>query len=332
MKALQTEPNLNPKQRGVRFWISRFIFLIGLVVFAYYSYCTGLWGRNSLLLQYLFQCNCPAFSGEWRYPRRVDVIIPACRNINASVSRSPSGHFLYLRKEKDGLTSAQLLDLQTMERIKVTNRPFSSFLTDDLWFIEGGIEDNIFDRTTGKQYLIKTFRYWRENAYVNGEPNVELLVDALHQAEEVFLTPNDSTVVVLLPNYSTDPEQGFAFDHSDFPEWGPRRVEQFLQENKVVYQIVFADFPDEAVSPDGRFVARNDGIYLVETNQRIVKGISRFLIRGWTSDGRGVIYTSHFLEPCLLELGLLFGEDTSCEIRVPQPVLLLRLPERYLLP
>jgi hypothetical protein len=332
MKTLQTEPNHYSKQRGIRFWISRIIFLIGLAVVAYYGYCSGLWGRNSLLLQYLFQCSCPAFSEEWRYPRRVDVIVPACRNVDASVRLSPSGRFLYVRKEKDGLTSAHFLDLQTMEKIKVTDQPFSSFLTDDLWFVEAGIESYIIDRTTGKQSPIKIFRYWQVNAYVNGEPNLELLVTALHQADQVFFSQNNDTVIALMPDFSTNLGQNFTFDRSDIPGGDSNRVEQFLREKNITYQTILEDFPDEALSPDGRFVARNSGIYLVETDRRIVRGISRFLIRGWINDGSRAIYTSHF-PPCLLRVGVPFvGDDTWCEISVPQPVLLLKVPEEYLSP
>lgn len=99
------------------------------------------------MLQQLFLCNCPPASEEARYPKEVDVIIRACQRINTVVSLLPRGRFLYLRKETEGSTSTQLLDLQTMERTKVTDRRFSSFLTDDLWFDKGGVEGTILDRT-----------------------------------------------------------------------------------------------------------------------------------------------------------------------------------------
>ena len=279
-----------------------------------------------MLLQHFFQCSCPPISEEARYPRQVDVIISACEHLTSS-RLSPSGRFLYVYEETPGLISAYRLDLQTMERTDVAYQPFSSFLTDDLWFVENGIEDYIIDQTTGKRYPIRTFRYWQENAYVNGEPNLELLISSLHRAERVFLTPNYSTVVVLMPNFFANPAQGFTFDLSDFPEWGPRRVEQFLQEDKVIYQTVLANFPHEVVSPDGKLIAQDDGIYLFETNQRIAKAPPS-LVRGWTSNSRGAIYSSD--GRCLIRRSLPFADDVGCEIWVPQPVLLLKIPEEYL--
>ena len=318
MDASQAKTSHTSKQRKFRFGIGCFVLLLVSPFLLYYGYCWGLWGRSSLLLQYLFQCNCPVASEEARYPREVEVIISACQS--GYVELSPSGHLLYVRYK--ALT--YLLDLQTRQRTDISNQPSSSFLTDSLGFIEDGITDYVIDRTTGKQYPIKAFRFWRENAYVNGKPNLEILISNLHQAEQVFLTPNYSTVVVLMPNFFADPEQSFTFDRSDFPQWGPHRIEQSLQENNIAYQTVLADFPHEVMSPDERFIARDDGIYLAETNQMIVKAPIPG-VRGWTYDGRGVIYTSN---RCLFYTS--FPGDGGCLKWVPQPVIKLKVPDEYL--
>jgi hypothetical protein len=47
---------------------------------------------------------------------------------------------------------------------------------------------------------------------------------------------------------------------------------------------------------------------------------------------QSVLYSANHIEPCLLSLGVPFGDDTWCEIVVPQPVLLVRVPEQYLAP
>lgn len=200
-------------------------------------------------------------------------------------------------------------------------------MTDELGFIESGLEDYIIDRTTGRQYPIRAFRNWQETAYINGEPNLELLVSALLQAKQIFLMPNYSTVVVLMPNFVTNPERNFTFDQSDFPNWSPSRIEQFLQENKVVYETVRTNYPHEVLSPDQRLIARDDGIYLVETNRLIAKAPS-LLVMGWDSNGRGAIYSS-LRGLCLIRIGLPFSDDTGCKIWVPQPVIKLRVPEEY---
>lgn len=328
-KTSQPEITYPPRQRGHRLWAIRFALLLGLPLIFYYGYCWGMWGRSSLLLQYLFQCGCPPASEEARYPDEVDVVIPACRNVNAGVWLLPSGRFLYFREEKSGPVSAYFLDLQTMERIKVTNQPFSSFLTDELWFVNKGTEDYILDRTTGKQYPIKIFRLWQADSYVNGVPNMDLLVAALHRAKQVFFIQDYDEVVVLSESFQINLTQNFSFSLSDIPGWDSDRVERFLNENNVRYQSILPYFPHEVVSPDGKFVARDDGIYLVGNNQIIVK-IPPFGVRGWISNGSGVIYSSD--GRCLIHRFLPFADDTGCVIEVPQPVILLRVPEEYLLP
>jgi hypothetical protein len=312
------------KQRGYRFWIGRLALLLGLPLLLYYGYCWGLWGRGSLLLQYLFQCGCPVSSEELRYPARVDVVVPACRHMSSRLS--PSGRLLYVREEKFGVTTAYLLDLQTMERIKVADQPFSSFLTDDLWFVESGLEDYIMDRGTGVQYPIQKFVHSRPDAEINADANLTLLAESLRRAEEVFLIgASQDTVIALASDFRAYPERNFTVDRFDIPGSETNRMERFLKENNIAYQTIPPDFPDEAVSPDERFVARNDGIYLAETNQKIVEGVS-LSVRGWTYDGRGALY-SHALGRCLLRIRLPFADDTGCFTRVPQPVLKLKVPD-----
>lgn len=329
MKSSKTKTNELPNWRKYRYWIICIVLLLGLPFLLYYGYCWGWWGRHSLLLQYLFQCNCSLASEGSRYPDDVDVLVPACRNVNAGVRLSPNGRFLYFHDERNGLASAYLLDLQTRERIIVNNQPFSSFLTDDLLFFESGLDDDIINRTTGEQYSIRTFRYWRENAYADGEPNLELLVNALRQAKYIFFTQNNDSVIVLMSDFPTNFEQNFTFDRSDIPGGDANRVEHFLQENQVVYETILADFPHEAVSPDGRLIARDDGIYIAATNQIITK-VPHSLVRGWTGDGRGAIYSSS--RRCLIRIGSPFAEDTGCVMRVPQPVIILKVPDKYLEP
>jgi len=133
-----------------------------------------------------------------------------------------------------------------------------------------------------------------------------------------------------MPNFLTNLNQGFTFNQSDFPNWGPRRVERFLQENNINFQNV-TSFPEEAVSPDGRFIARREGIFLVETNQKIVDGVALWL-RGWTNDGSGVVYSTHYGGPCLIPLYLPMADDTGCLVEVDRPVLLLKVPSEYLSP
>jgi hypothetical protein len=303
--------------------MSCFAILLGLpllTLMLYFSYCWGMWGRSSLLLQYYFQCKCPPASEQARYPKEAEILFSACRYTYSELS--PSGRFLLVSEDKSGNVT-YLLNLQTME--KTPTQSVSSFLTDEIAFIEDGLEDIIIDLFTERQYPIQTFRHWQPNAYIGGKPDLELLVDTLQGADEIYLTESYATVIVLMPEFPTNMEKSFTFDKSDIPN-----PQQFLILNNIRYKAIPESYPREVVSPDGRFIARDDGIYLAKTNQKITEDIHRLFVRGWANDGSGAIYTSYFLEPCLLRLALPMGDDSWCEIRVPQPVIRLKVPEEYL--
>lgn len=313
-------------RRGARIGVGCFATLLAFPFVLYFGFCWGLWGRNSLFLQYFFQCNCPPESEEWRYARQVDVIVSACENVTGS-RISPSGRLLYVYQENSGLIYAFLLDLQTRERMDTTEQPFSSFLTDDLWFLERGLDHYIIDRTTGVQYPIEKFVYSRPDGQINRKANQPLLLENLRQAEQVFLIgASTDTVVALYSDFRTYPERNFIFDRFDLPDFN---TEQFLQENYISYQTVLPKYPHEVVSPNGKLIARDDGIYLVETNQMIVKAPPS-LVNGWLGNSEGAIYSSY--GRCFIHRGLPFADDVGCEIRVRQPILLLKVPEKYLFP
>jgi len=348
MKTMQTETHSATKQRGYRFWLIRLALLLALPLLLYYSYCWGLWGRSSLLLQYLFQCNCPPVSEEARYPDTVDVIVSACKYYSSILS--PSGRLLYVQEEESGISSTYLLDLLTNEKTSLFIPEGSNhFLTDDLLYLslyygrgyEGG--EFIMDGTTGKQYPIQSFLHLQPEAYSYGELDSSLLFKALLQVEKVFLIDAPyQPVIALSSDFRAHPEQNFTFDASALPEDNTNLLEQFLQQNNIIYYRVPASFPHEAVSPDGILIARADGIYLLETDQKIVEGYSAgglfhpysgkiFSVRGWTHDNSGVIY-SKFLNPCLIEASFFLSDEPGCFFAVPQPLLKLKAPEEYLLP
>lgn len=315
------------KRRVHLFWlgfISRLGLLFGVPFLIYYGYCWGVWGRNSLLFQYLFQCACPTSSEEWRYPEEIDVLVSACHK--SRVDLSPSGRFLAVYQD-DSLS--YLLDLLTMERLIAPQQRYSTFLTDDMGFRQYP-DPVIVDRTTGNQYPIEKYIYLHRDAYVNGNADTVKLAEALREAKYVyFIDEGTDAVVALVSDSQIDSKQNFFANRFDLPGFSPNRVELFLQENNIVYQTIGPRFPHEVVSPDGRLIARDDGIYLVETNQMIVKAPLSFIM-GWTNHSQGAIY--YLGSRCLIPGFLPFADDTWCEIDVSQSILLLKVPEEYLFP
>ena len=115
MSTLQAKTNNVPKKWGFSFWTGYLVILLVSPFLLYYAYCWGLWGRNSLLLQHLFQCECPISSEGWRYPSHIDVIIPACSN--GGVRLSPNGRLLFVYDKNSNNLSNYIFDIQTSQRI-----------------------------------------------------------------------------------------------------------------------------------------------------------------------------------------------------------------------
>ncbi|MBN2116249.1 MAG: hypothetical protein JW730_06755 [Anaerolineales bacterium] len=327
-------------QRRYRFRLILFILLFSLPILLYYGYCWGWWGRQSLLLQYLFQCSCPIASEEARYPDEVDVIVSACGYTN--IRLSPGGRLLYVNENKLWLTSSYLLDLQTNEKVAVDlpKDPFY-FLTDNLAYVSSS-EGYILDWVNKKQYPIQKFAALYPDAYMNGEVNLDRLAEELQEAKHVFLIHDNDAVIALAAEFPDSSEYNFITGRFDIPGLDTDRVQAFLQKEGIVYQSIPESFPAEVISPDERFIARADGIYFAETGQRILEGYSAsrfyrpysrkyFMVRGWTHDGTGIIY-SKFLDPCLIETNFFVFDDYGCFFEVPQPVILLKVPEEDLLP
>jgi hypothetical protein len=342
VKTLQSEAQSTSKRKGYSFLGGCVLLLLGLPVLVYYGYCWGIWGKQSLLLQYLFQCNCPTASAEARYPESVDVIVPACHYEYSVIS--PSGRLLFVREKNSGTTSVYLLNLQTGEK---TPSPLNNsgfyFLTDNLLYVSFSYEENfVLDRTTGNRYPVHRFLISRPDAYEGDNANPVLLAETLRQAKYVFFRGQDDTIIALDPDFPTSTDNNFLIERFDIPGENPNRTEQFLKENNIAYEIIYPDFLEDVISPDGRFVARPDGIYLVGTGQKIVEGYSAsgvyrgysrkyFSAKGWTYDSSGVIY-SDFLNPCLIETTFFIFDDYTCYLEVPQPLLKLKVPEEYLPP
>jgi len=89
MKTSREENRDNSNAWGINHWLTRLAIVASIGAIVHYGYCFSLWGRKSLLFQHLFQCKCPSFSEEWRFPKEVDVIVSACHQ--SYVELSPSG-------------------------------------------------------------------------------------------------------------------------------------------------------------------------------------------------------------------------------------------------
>lgn len=318
----KTRKHLPPP--GYRFGIAGLLVLLALSSLLYYGYCWGWWGRNSLLLQYLLQCRCPPASEQRRYPASVKVIIPAC-SPKGLVGVLPSGRTLYMYNRKTHQSS--FLDLDNMTEREAPNLRISSFITDELWLREEGLEGELLDIKAGRTYPIHPFTYYlRPNSTVDGQANIEMLISELRSAEKVFYVLESDELVVLMPDPFDHPDENFTFDTADLPDHTYRTLQELLEQNHIPYTLVPNLFPMQAKSPDGRLLARWDGIFVVETREQILEAPVIGVVRGWMYDGSGVIYSKSG-GPCLLNPYIPMVYDApGCWISVPQPVIKLKVP------
>ncbi len=278
-----------------------------------------------MLLQYIFQCSCPLSSNEFRYPDRVDVLIPACHS--NKISLAPSGNFLFISTKDKNYT----LDLRTG---KTTYLPISSsksshflempfyFLTDTLVLHSYyGVDEYIFDVINGEKYQIRKI----------SNLNFDNLIQSLHSAKSVFLIDGDKVVALM-----QDTSNSFTFDIFNISDNSflqtEKETEDFLRENQVYYIPLYSYLksPNEIISFNNKFIARDDGIYSGVSNKKIIEAYDNsFSIYGWLYNDTGVIYAKPF-GSCLIRYWFPLMDGSNCLIRVPQPVLKLKVPQEYL--
>lgn len=257
---------LSTSPRRRRLWVGWSIFIIVLCALWYYSpifeYCWGYWKQGSLYRQGEYQCQCPAASEEARIPQQADLIVSACNS--GSVMISPSGRFLYVSEQnlKTDLSNHYLLDFQSGAKIPLNISGHTYFLTDDLLYVSLGILENeyIVDRVTGAQYQIHGFDFLHPEVYEKRKVDLNFLAKKLREAKSVFLVDKYLDDVLALPfDFSDISSHGFVINASEFPD--DIDVKQFLQDNDIIYQITPPDYQEGAVSPNGRFIARPEGIF-----------------------------------------------------------------------
>lgn len=342
MTNLKVKTTNNYKKSGLIQKIGLGLLVVAGIFITYIGYCWGWWGRNSLFLQYLFQCECSLSNAESRYPEQIDVILPACQY--DTFIMSPSGRFLYVEKKESRNNTGYFWNLQTNEKKTYTIPEGDKyFLTDDLLFlrldygdgIEGG--EYILDITNGKQYHIRKFKEFHPDIYNNGKVNIEILAQKLREKKQIYLV-ND-VVIALDANISS--ENNFLTGWFDLPS---NQIENFLSTYNISFVNIYInpDYISEYKSPNNKFfLQEGDGIYLAETNQKIVNETLKiknnsyygwdFSAYGWLYNSSGVIYAIPYgFGRCLFSYKFPFMDGSSCFIEVSQPVLLLKVPQEYL--
>ncbi len=282
--------------------LSPFLGLFVLLSFLwllYWSWCWGWWGRDNLFLQYLFQCRCPSISEQARFPAPAQVLVSACTGETSKKS--------------------QLSDLVKAGYI-------GSYYVFNNWVLERrpNRETNQFDYNLVNVIGNQQISLKRTTPSGDFEIDQETLT-LLDSAQKVYLV-QESQVAVALARSFESAQQG-----NIILEGAPSRqneISSILKRNNIPYDLSSSHGP---VSFNHLFTYIF-GIYLTANLQRIVDGSeigSRFLPVGWASDDRGVLLEG---SNSLYLYGGGFQVVIPTGPVVPQPILLLRVPNEYLPP
>ena len=246
----------------------------------------------------------------------------------------PGGEVLFVH---EGSTNKMyLLDLRTGDKRDVPSDPLlldqGVFLSSELIWLEGSLvePDNpayrphyILDLTDGQRYeLTDLDRLPR----LDGNKFDPQYYAYLQSAGQVFLHHSNNTLIALSPDFRQHPERNIILSQNALSQGpNPKKgelLEQLMKDLGKGYEIVdlsttrYADIP----SPTGRYIVRNDGIYLSGTNTPVVtRQYMGGRFKGWYYDESGVVVHDPGHDLILVPGG-------GGIFYIPDPVLKLRLP------
>jgi hypothetical protein len=307
--------------------------------------------RKSLLIKILavillavLCCNLPGEILFWKFcteqdrdiPPNTEVIVSACKDPVAT--GVPGGDVVFVREGRSG--RMYLLDLRTGEKRKIPNDSLfvdkGIFLSSELVWLEGSSgrpgspsykPHYILDLTTGKRYELVNLDWL---PLKDGKFDHKYYV-YFQSAEQVFIFHSRNVLIALPSDFRQHPEENVIFSQYSLESGASadkgKLLEQLMKELGINYEIIdfllqYANVP----SPTGRYVVRNDGIYLSGTNTPIVtrEYAGGYFMGGyfksWYYDESGVVVQENSKYLFSSTLGPQY-------FLIPRPILKLRLPE-----
>lgn len=266
-------------------------------------------------------------------PPNTEVLVSACKQ--PVVQGIPGGDTLFVHEVRTG--KMYLLDLKTGEKRKIPNDPFllnrGIFLSSELALLEGSLvrPDNsnylphyILDLTNGERYELLDLDTLPRLEGGKFDPKNYAYIQS---AQYVFIHHSKNTLVALSADFRTNPNgrvifSGFAI-RTDNAEGLVKLIKNFGMDYEHL-DLSTTRYSD-IISPNGKYVVRNDGIYFSGTytsiiNREYIGG--RFMggyFRGWYYDESAVVVQGG--GDYLITL-----PGTSTIYYVPSPILKLNLP------
>ena len=291
----------------------------------YLGYCYGWWLRDNLLVQALFQCNCPVASEQVRYaPFRL--VASACSD--AWVRVSPSGTHLLITERAARPPVTRLVDVVSGSRTVLPDATLSTiFVTDTLIINLRGVKEttlvDLLDPTRPPR-RIERYQSWQ-------------LATDQHDEAGILYILRDERRLIFVPTAPTAP--GFHLQSSSSVE--PSDTWTTQSERTIVVTTgarrLTPSRPTWVV--DGRGIFDRDTQTLLVATGREARGwpLRPWMARlpfqpiGWLAGDRSVIYQYVPERAFVIDLGS--GAPFFSRlglIDVPQPILALDVPEELL--
>ncbi len=294
----------------------------------YFSWCWGLWGKGSLFMRYLFQCNCPAVSEKERYAPYT-VLVSAC-NRPWLYDLSLDGRYALLARGNPSLDfNLYMIDLVSKSEKRLSVESGSvDFLDDNLLLViqlnlNGGRQASVLnslDDTHIAAEFIGDF-YRTKSLDATHRQMIQNADRILEKGSYFVVLPTDlqsQTVLVIDVHRAPDARNALV---------------QLLAELNVQHQTLPQTLPQMSLtSPDGKLYADVFGLYESGTGQHILETWQpiqwrqtayNFAPQGWVNGGRAVVYgTGRYDYAFKTDV---FGHY----LPVPLPILLLEVPPEY---
>ena len=321
----------------------------------YVGYCYGWWLRDNLLVQRLFQCNCPTESEAVRYAPFI-LIASAC--VDPRVQISPTGQHWLLIERQSPRVSLYTADLRRVRDLASTDSD-QFFLTDTL--ITGGLIAGdhylvTLDSPAAPRIPIAAYHLWDPTLVPRDVPT-----------RGYRLIPQKTVVYIIVPDDLARSVVFSSVDADDIIAWSRRNggalpIRDFVLDNQTqafahpwqATMAAWADPPQRTViisSASTRLSATRPTWYV--TGLGVVDRATHTLIVatgreardwplrpwmdplpfqpvGWLADDRSVLYQYVPYRAFVIDLGSSVYLGRFGLFDVPQPVLALDIPEDLL--
>lgn len=271
-------------------------------------------------------------------PSNTEVLVSACKRPVARGVPSGEAAFIY-----EGTTGKMyLLNLRTGEKIRLPHDPLllgkGVFLSPELIWLEGSLvgpynpdyqPHYVLDLKEGKWYELLDLKWVPRKE--DGKFNIQNY-SYFQSAENIYIDHERGILIALSPDFRNRPGESVVFHESSLgieeeEHQSGTQLDTLTQNLGLTYITVdlsleYTDVP----SPTGRYTVKDDGIYELSTNSKIMTpqyaGRNYSLkdyFKGWYYDETGIVVQE--VEPFLFSHPFL-----GSYYLIPKPVLKLQLP------